>query len=349
MNVNLLIDSIVRQTMVLIAQLATAAGVRAPLAHVANQVFLDLVTELKAQGLGHKVIADMFGLALRTYHSKLQRLSESTTDRGHSLWEAVLSYVRDNKLVIRADVLNRFCRDDEASVRGVLNDLVESGFLFRTGRGDRTSFRAATAEELEQGQAGDPQEQLDAMLWVIIHQQGTATRQSLASVVVVPELELEASLERLVQSGRVSIDEQDGRETYRCDHCVITYGDSVGWEAAVFDHYQAVSTAIANKVQRGASRALPDESIGGSTYHFDLYQGHPLEERVLGLLGTVRQQASALREDLNQHNSTQKDTGKRSVKGVADRNTDQKSYRVVFYAGQNLLIDELEEVKGESK
>jgi hypothetical protein len=34
MNVKILIDSIVRQTTVLIAQLATAGGVRAPLAHV---------------------------------------------------------------------------------------------------------------------------------------------------------------------------------------------------------------------------------------------------------------------------------------------------------------------------
>ena len=40
MHVKLVIDSIVRQTTVLIAQIATTAGVRAPLAHVANQVFL---------------------------------------------------------------------------------------------------------------------------------------------------------------------------------------------------------------------------------------------------------------------------------------------------------------------
>lgn len=66
MNVNLLIDAIVRQTTVLIAQVATAAGIRAPLSHMANQVFLDLVRELKEQGLGNKVIADMFGLALST-------------------------------------------------------------------------------------------------------------------------------------------------------------------------------------------------------------------------------------------------------------------------------------------
>ena len=54
MNVNILIDSIVAQTTVLIAQLATSAGTRAPLARTANQVFLDLVRELKGQGLRNK-------------------------------------------------------------------------------------------------------------------------------------------------------------------------------------------------------------------------------------------------------------------------------------------------------
>ena len=50
MNLKLLIDGIVRQTTVLIAQLSTASGVRAPLAHVADQVFLSLAREIEAQG-----------------------------------------------------------------------------------------------------------------------------------------------------------------------------------------------------------------------------------------------------------------------------------------------------------
>lgn len=66
-NVKVLIDAIVRQNMVLVAQLSTAAGLRAPLAHVANDVFLDLVAELESQGVRQRVIADMFGLALRSY------------------------------------------------------------------------------------------------------------------------------------------------------------------------------------------------------------------------------------------------------------------------------------------
>jgi hypothetical protein len=91
MNAALLIHAIVRQTTVLIAALATASGQRAQLASVANLVFADLVRELREQGLGNKIIADMFGMALRTYHRKLARLSASRTVHGRSLWEAVLA------------------------------------------------------------------------------------------------------------------------------------------------------------------------------------------------------------------------------------------------------------------
>jgi hypothetical protein len=85
MNVKLLIDAIVQQTTVLIAQLSTAAGVRAPLSHVADQVFLELSRELEAQGLGRKVVADMFGMALRGYQKRVQRLTESVTFRDRTV------------------------------------------------------------------------------------------------------------------------------------------------------------------------------------------------------------------------------------------------------------------------
>jgi hypothetical protein len=78
-NTTLLIDALMRKTTVLLATLATATGQRTPLARVANQVFTDLVAELKTQGLGSKVIADMVGMALRTYHYRMARLAESAT------------------------------------------------------------------------------------------------------------------------------------------------------------------------------------------------------------------------------------------------------------------------------
>jgi hypothetical protein len=67
MTRQVLIDNIFRQTTVLIAQLATSGGVRAPLAQLADRVFLDLARELDQQGISRKVSADMFGMALRSY------------------------------------------------------------------------------------------------------------------------------------------------------------------------------------------------------------------------------------------------------------------------------------------
>jgi hypothetical protein len=139
-DTRVLIDSIMRQTTVLIAQLSSAAGVRAPLAHVADEVFLHLSRELEQQGLSRKVVADMFGLALRGYQRRVHRLNESTTDRGKTLWQAVLELVDQEGPVSRRRVFERFQYDDQAAVGAVLNDLCSSGLVFRTGSGDDTIY-----------------------------------------------------------------------------------------------------------------------------------------------------------------------------------------------------------------
>src|ERR1043165_9197012 len=113
----------VRQTTVLIAQMATTAGARAALAHTANSVFLDLVQELKQQGLGAKVISDMFGLTLRAYHAKIARLSESGTEPGKALSEVVYEHVRAKGATSRLAILERFSADDERVLGAVLRDL----------------------------------------------------------------------------------------------------------------------------------------------------------------------------------------------------------------------------------
>jgi hypothetical protein len=111
---------VVQQTMVFIAQLAMAGGVRAPLASVAERVFLDLTTELQNRGVTKNVIADMFGMALRTYHRRVRELEESKTDLGHSVWEGVLGFIRLHGPVSGHEVLTRFAGDDPEVVAGVL-------------------------------------------------------------------------------------------------------------------------------------------------------------------------------------------------------------------------------------
>lgn len=328
MNVNALIDAIVHQTTVLIAHLATAAGVRAPLAHVANQVFLDLVSQLREQGVGGKVIADMFGMALRTYHARVRRLSESATDRGRTLWEAVLAFVQEQELVQRTRVMHRFRYDDEATVRGVLNDLVESGMIFRSGRGDRTVYRAAQPGDMTNPDA-DPADADAAMVLVAINRFQPASRAEISAVARLEDTALDAALARLESDGRAQRSLTDKGAVWRCDECVIPYGHPVGWEAAVFDHFQALVTAVCTKLRVGDTRARRDDAIGGSTYGMDVWPGHPLEEEVYGLLNQVREQISAVRERVEAYNQAH------------PAPSDGQS-RVIFYLGQTVLGDDVE-------
>ncbi len=320
MNVNLLIDAIVRQTTVLIAQLATAAGARAALAHTANSVFLELVRELKEQGLGNKVIADMFGLTLRTYHNRIARLAESTTDRGHSLWEALLGYVQQRGPVSRHDVLRRFSGDDEASVRGVLKDLVDSGMVFRTGRGDYTVYRAAGPDDARDEDASD--ERLASFVWVTVYRSGPTSAASLCEKLSLSDAQVATALERLLAQGRVECTEQAGEKLYGSTECVIPLGSSAGWEAAVWDHYQAMVTAICSKLRQGKNRALPGEWTGGSTYTIEVWDGHPLHDEVVNFLQATRERAVDLRKRVGAHGVRAPDGGVR---------------RVTVYVGQSVL------------
>jgi hypothetical protein len=322
LNVALLIDAIVRQTMIMVAQLATAAGMRAPLAHVANKVFLDLVAELQSQGVGQKVIADMFGMALRTYHAKVRRLSESATDRGSTLWEAVLSHIQESGLVRRGDILLRFSRDDVMTVKGVLNDLVETGLVFKAGRGEATAYRAATSEEQGFGFAADPIKKDAHIVWVALHHLEKAQPAEISAAIGIDEEPLERVLQLLLDDGRITMVHEEGEVFYTCETCVIPVGDAVGWEAAVFDHYQAMVVAICTKLNRGETRSELREAIGGCTYGFDIWEGHPMAEEVLGFLARTREQGSELRQRVDAHNG---------------QNTPPPDpMRVIFYAGQTV-------------
>lgn len=334
MNAQLLIDAIVRQTTVLLAQLATASGARAQLAKTANQIFLDLVNELREQGVGNKVIADMFGLSLRTYYNKVQRLTESQTYAGQSLWEAILSFVQQEGPIARAQVQRRFRRDDDASVRAVLRDLVETGLLFRSGRGDLTVYRAAEADDHAAVEPNGDDERIANIVWVAVHRFGPATRGAIAEHMPIDDGTLKKALDRLVTDGRL-VELRDGDTAqYRSERCVMPQGIEHGWEAAVLDHYQAVVTTICSKLRTGSTRSVPGEYVGGSTYGFDVWKGHPKFDEVMGFLQATRDRAVALRGEVEAYNASHAPLG-------------DEPLHVVAYVGQT-VFDTNEDDGGET-
>ena len=296
MDAKLLIDAIVRQTTVLIAQLSTSAGIRAPLAHVADQVFLDLASEIEAQGVARKVAADMFGLALRSYQKKVQRLTESATVRDRTLWEAVLAYLAEHGSVSREQLFTRFRRDPEQDVAAVLVDLVNQGLVYSTGKGKTAVYGASS--ELDRGRVAEHAraETVTSMVWLALYRRASTRAELGASLPFSPGL-VDDAVESLVAEGRVR---RDGA-VLSAESFVVPVGAEQGWEAAVFDHYSAVASAIAAKVRRGP-RSDAKDVVGGATLTFELAPGHPNLEEVYGILARVRRDVNDIWARVMQYN-----------------------------------------------
>ena len=334
MSVPLLVAALVRQTTVLIAQVATTGGVRAPLAQVADQVFLDLVRELERQGVSRKVSADMFGMGLRSFLRRIQRLGESSTERGRSLWEAVLGFLRDNTVVTRARVLERFCRDEEAQVKGVLFDLCQSGLVFASGTGSDLVYRAASEQELHSMRQARHGEGLEELIWALIFRMGPVSRDELFALGGVAAADLDQALLRLTQTRRISVTGSEANERYATSTFVVQRGETVGFEAAVFNHFQAMVQTFCCRLRSETPELTvegiaPEDNVGGSTYSFDLRQNHPFAAKVLGTLARYRESMTALRAQVEAYNA----------KVCMPARFEQ----ITCYAGQCFISQELED------
>jgi hypothetical protein len=322
-NPRLLIDAIVQQTTVLIAQLSTAAGLRSPLAHVADQVFLSLAQEIERQGVSRKIVADMFGLALRTYQRKVQRLEESSSAGGRTLWEAILGHVTEDGPVRRDVILERFRNDDELAVTAVLVDLLNSGLIYMSGRGETAVYGITSEADRRALSSDDAVEALAVLLWgTVFHSPGLTARDLFASS-RADESAARAALDKLLADGRITRGDESDGAPLRSASYVISPSDKQGWEAAVFDHYQAVANAIGAKVRQRSTGALPSDLVGGSTLHFGIHSGHPFEERVLGTVRRVREELNAFWNEVSAYNREHPIP-------------DDAATRVTFYFGQSV-------------
>lgn len=327
MNSRLLIDALVQQTTILLARVSTAAGIRAPLAHVADEVFVSLAREIEAQGVGRKVAADMFGIALRTYQKKMHRLTESATQRERTLWEAVLDFVAERGNIARQDLLDHFASDDEREIIGVLTDLVGSGLIHASGRGVSAVYGLTTdAERQMLAEAADAQS-IAAFAWAAIRSTPGLTTRALAQSLRIDLAVAGETVRQLVAEGRVERKTDSEDSPLQASPLVIPVGAEMGWEVAVLDHFRAVVNAIGAKIGRNRMQSQQADVVGGATLSFLLYPGHPQWERVHALLARARSEVNALWEEVEAHNA----------KNPGD---EEKATRVWFYFGQYVEPDQ---------
>jgi hypothetical protein len=322
-----LIDGIVRQTTVLIAQLSTTAGIRAPLSRVADQVFINLARELEAQGVGRKVAADMFGLALRSYQLKISRIAESASDRESTLWEAVLKRLREGTGLRRKQLLESFKRDDPRDVAAVLKDLVDSGLVSRAGRGDHAFYQLAGADAVSAIADQQDADTIANSVWLAVYDRKRVERSQLVSELSFEPGATGRAIDTLLLEGRIEREQHDGAETLVCRRLSIPVGSEQGWETAVFDHFRAAATAIVGKLQRIGARSSQGDTVGGSTLTFSLRPGHPFEQQVYGLLTRVRGELNPLWEQVAAHNQ-------------ANPIDPEERIEVTFYFGQSVIAPE---------
>jgi hypothetical protein len=278
--------------------------------------------------VGKKIIADMFGLALRSYRQKVQRLSESVTERGISLWSAVHSFLAERGSATRAELLAHFHHDEESTVRSILNDLVESGLVHRSGRGQGARYRVATAEELEELGASATADSLQtnaALVWVHVYRTSPVRKDELARLLPLPAPVLDAAIDSLVADERIRLDTRPDGVYCATEHCLIPVGEAAGWEASVIDHHRAVLSAVAAKVVSGKHVSAANDEVGGTTLSFDLCPGHPREAEVRQLLASIRKQVIPLWEQVTEYNREHQVDATRTV---------------TFYCGQYLVGEE---------
>lgn len=325
---NLVIDALVRESMVMVARLSTAKGVRAPLTHLANQVFLDLLDELRAQGVSHKVIADMFGMTLRAYHAKVRRLESNEEVRHRTLWQAVAEFIAAKQTVARADVLQRFRNDDPVVLGSVLNDLVRSSLVERTGSNEAIVYQFAPEDRFAKIDIHDL-EAIVPIVWVKVHRHGPITRSALKHYFVsLSEACLDEALRILLSDGRVQIEHKseqaDDGARYKSSTCIIAPDATAGREGAMIDHFNAVINTICSSAE---SEQASEKRGKGSTYHFDITADHPMYLEVTGLFDRFRAEATRLREKLDAHGAVESCNGQQ---------------RLTIYAGQYSLDDNAE-------
>ncbi|HMA95021.1 MAG TPA: hypothetical protein VKP30_20155 [Polyangiaceae bacterium] len=317
MDTQVLVDSIMRQATVLIAQLSSAAGVRAPLAHLADEVFLSLSQELERQGVSRKVVADMFGLALRGYQRRVQRLRESATERGTTLWRALLEHLQAHGPLTRRRLFERFRNDDPLAVGAVLNDLSSSGVVYRVGSGNETVYGIVRDEDRKALAQESTLETSSALVWLGLCRDTRRSVDDLATELSLNPAQVEAALSYLEDQGRVR--REQGR--IEVEPMVVPVGATEGWEAAVFDHFQAMCVAIATKLRRGQTRAESADTTGGATLAFEISRNHPQRQEVLALLSRVRADVNELWQRVEAYNALHPED-------------EPERRRVTFYLGQ---------------
>jgi hypothetical protein len=167
------------------------------------------------------------------------------------------------------------------------------------------------------------------MVWTFVYRDGPIQQDDLAHRMSLGPDALDSALESLTAAGRDTAKQQDEGILYTSAELVIRADANVGWEAAVLDHFQALVRTIVAKLRRQPADAEWQGLIGGSTYTFVVWPGHPHYAEACDELASFRGRRSNLRTRVDAYN--------------AEHGIPKQHQRIVSYYGQCIVADESEE------
>jgi hypothetical protein len=156
------------------------------------------------------------------------------------------------------------------------------------------------------------------LVWGEIFRHPQVTFKELSVLFATDTERLEHALQVLIEDGRVERQGEGDAARFKSGPFLIPVGSQQGWEAAVFDHFQAMANAVAAKL-----RDRTETHIGGATLHFGVHPQHPLYEETLQTLTRVRAELNELWNKVVAHNDQHP-------------HPETEMTRVTVYLGQNV-------------
>jgi len=323
MNFSNLVERIVPLVAELFATLASRDPLRMHFADIAGKTLLDIVQTLRSDGISQEAIAASLEMTITGFRAKMKKLAQEFEevdavpgDAGpRTLLERVHGFVYEeggDRVGTRyQDIADAFRGVKPDSLRGVLHFLVQSGVLSVTGRGATREYRTIPQRRADSASLADAV--------VMLYRDGPMTVAELAHRLEVPTATARRFVERLEGEGRLEPGGgPTGETTYKATSYHVPMGSADGYEAALWDHFQAVVRSVNKKVRLGRYNASLHDVNGGTTFSFDVAEDSELFEELSGFLQSMRVQMEAWRE--------------RALEEVPPPGTSSK--RVTIYTGQ---------------
>jgi len=291
-----------------------------------------LMVELSNRGMHRGRIAELFACSTETVRMRAKKHGDLNTRAGSvqplAPWRVTaLNRLREsNGAWISVEDLRTSKRVNlsyDCWFNAMIKDLVDAGVLEVNASG--LTCRVVCEERLQAVQ-GTPssREAEESLVWAAIYRRGPISEADLSPLVAMPGNALRTHLRSLIRQGLVTdIGESD--DAYIATHFEASPIEAQRWESALHDHFAAVYDAAAAKLVHGGSEQWTGV-LGGSTYSFDLWEGHPDEQRVRELLSTLRAVVRPVVDEHREHDRALASTVPRA-----------EVYRVVVYLGQGVV------------